>query len=157
MNTVSSDLYFRFETDFVEDEIRCIPMVVRFKLDAVGIKLKLKEWSKLDIYERENLAVLPCATIDQVNEYKQYLQEVIFRYTGEKGTDIPVMENPSWSNTQELPYPLLEKLKEFDWNIPADKWKRLTNLQRFALLKLSYGGHENENFPKAMKEFNLVD
>jgi len=39
-------IYFQFEKDFVEDGIRCIPMMVRFKLDACGIKLRLKEWSK---------------------------------------------------------------------------------------------------------------
>ncbi|WP_353849846.1 nitrate reductase associated protein, partial [Hydrotalea sp.] len=29
--------YFQFEEDFVEENVRCIPMIVRFKMDAVGI------------------------------------------------------------------------------------------------------------------------
>ena len=37
--------YFNFEEDFVEKNIRCIPMIVRFKMDKAGIKLKLAEWS----------------------------------------------------------------------------------------------------------------
>ena len=38
--------YFDFEEDFVEKNIRCIPMIVRFKMDEAGIKLKLSEWSR---------------------------------------------------------------------------------------------------------------
>ena len=34
---------FVFEEDFVEENVRCIPMTVRFKMDAAGIKLKLAE------------------------------------------------------------------------------------------------------------------
>jgi hypothetical protein len=29
-------------------------------------------------------------------------------------------------------------------------------LQRFVLIKLCRPGHENENFPKAVKEFGLI-
>ena len=46
-------VYFNFEEDFVENNVRCIPMIVRFKLDACGIKLKLSEWSKMVIEERK--------------------------------------------------------------------------------------------------------
>lgn len=38
-------VFFAFESDFV-DSLRCIPMVVRYKLDTCGIKLKLPEWVK---------------------------------------------------------------------------------------------------------------
>lgn len=155
MNTLATENYFEFEADFVEDNVRCIPMIVRFKLDACGIKLKLKEWSKMESHERENLAIFPCNTQEEIASYKRYLVETIKLHTGESGTEIPVMTNPPWTNTDEIPYPLQEKLKEFDWAISILQWLRLSELQRFALLKLSYPGHENRNFPKAMKEFNL--
>jgi hypothetical protein len=50
---------------------------------------------------------------------------------------------------------LIEKAKEFDLIITTGKWKNLTNLQRYTLLKLCRPGHENKNFPKAVKEFGL--
>jgi len=53
-------VYFKFEEDFVEENIRCIPMCVRFKLDACGIKLKLSEWSKMKFEERNLLCRLEC-------------------------------------------------------------------------------------------------
>ena len=52
--------YFQFEKDFMEDGIRCIPMMVRFKLDACGIKLKLKEWSKFSPDEKNMLCEMDC-------------------------------------------------------------------------------------------------
>jgi hypothetical protein len=47
-------------------------------------------------------------------------------------------------------------LKESQMSISLAQWKDLNVLQRFALLKLTRPGHENKNFPKAMKEFGLT-
>ncbi len=33
--------YFHFEEEFMENNMRCIPMIIRFKMDMAGIKLKL--------------------------------------------------------------------------------------------------------------------
>jgi hypothetical protein len=71
--------YFRFEADFVEDNVRCIPMIVRFKLDACGIKLKLAQWSKFSPQERKQLSVQPCSTAAAIDAYRLYLQELIAR------------------------------------------------------------------------------
>jgi hypothetical protein len=155
MDTVITKNYFSFETDFVDDNIRCIPMIVRFKLDACGIKLKLKEWSKMETDERENLATLPCQTPGEIAKYRNYLTELISIHTGEKATEIPLMAMAPWNLTEELPYPLQEKLKEHNFVLSLFQWLNLSELQRFALVKLSYPGHENSNFPLAMKEFNL--
>jgi hypothetical protein len=155
MNTVVNEIYFEFESDFVEDNVRCIPMIVRFKLDACGIKLKLKEWSKMNVEQREHLALFPCATGAEIAQYRTYVQKIVFDHTGSEATEFPVLQNPTWS-IAEIPFPVEEKLKEFNWAISIAQWATLNDLQRFALLKLSYPGHENRNFPRAMKEFNLV-
>jgi len=70
MSNITTATHFLFETDFMEENIRCIPMIVRFKLDTCGIKLKLKEWSKMTVEERENLVTLPCRTPEQTDMYK---------------------------------------------------------------------------------------
>lgn len=156
MNMVAVKNYFLFEEDFVENNVRCIPMIVRFKLDACGIKLKLAEWSRMNVHERENLANLACETHEEISQYRYYLQQLIYTRTGNTATELPLMENPAWSMLDEIPFPLQEKLQEFSWTISLQQWQKLSDLQRFALLKLSYPGHENKNFPKAMKEFELV-
>lgn len=147
---------FRFEDDFVEANVRCIPMIVRFKLDACGIKLKLAEWSRLSVIERNELMNRPCTTKENINDYKQFLQMLLLKRTGNTGTEIPVEEMPAWAIVDSIQPMLYEKANEFGWEITKEQWVRLSNLQRFALLKLCKPGHENKNFPKAMKEFEIV-
>ncbi|MGF2410984.1 MAG: nitrate reductase associated protein [Ferruginibacter sp.] len=148
--------YFDFEEDFVEENMRCIPIIVRFKMDAAGIKLKLTEWSKFKRDERIQLAVLPASTSEEAKLYNNYLSQLIEKYTNNKATELTINTNPDWGNLQSIPGMLAEKAKEFNLEITKEKWSSLTNLQRFALLKLCRPGHENKNFPKAIKEFGLI-
>ena len=74
--------YFDFEEDFVEENIRCIPMIVRFKLDKAGIKLKLAEWAKLNTEEKLQLALMPLGNDEEVGNYREWLTERIRLKTG---------------------------------------------------------------------------
>jgi len=148
--------YFWFEEDFVEQNMRCIPMIVRFKMDNAGIKLKLAEWSKFNALERQELALKQIETKDELNEYRGFLSSLIYRYTGNTPTLLEANPNPAWVNLTTVPKALIEKSKEFNWEITTEQWSALTTLQRFALLKLCRPGHENKNFPKAMREFGIV-
>jgi hypothetical protein len=148
--------YFDFEEDFVEENVRCIPMIVRFKMDAAGIKLKLAEWSKFKTAERIQLAIMPALTNEEAAAYNIYLTKLIEKYTGNKATKMAIAAKPDWANVENIPEMLQEKSKEFDLTITISEWKSLSNLQRYALLKLCRPGHENKNFPIAAKEFNLL-
>ena len=146
---------FVFEEDFVEDKVRCIPMIVRFKMDLAGIKLKLAEWSKFEFDERKELAKLPCITNEEIVIYRTYLQALIKHRTANEATDLPIDENPLWADMESVPAILVEKAAEYNWQISVTQWRSVSNLQRFVLLKLCRPGHENKNFPKAIKEFGL--
>ena len=148
--------YFLFEEDFIEKNIRCIPMIVRFKMDAAGIKLKLAEWAKFKPEERVELAIKKCSTGEEIATYKDYLAQLVATRAAHPPTLMEIDTNPEWSRLSEIPLSLLEKANEFGWVISIAQWSSLTNLQRFALLKLKRPGHENENFPIAMKEFGLT-
>lgn len=148
--------YFDFEEDFIEENVRCIPMIVRFKMDAAGIKLKLAEWSKFKRDERIQLALMPASTNEEATLYNHYLSQLVEKYTHVKATALAINPEPEWANLQSIPAMLAEKAKEFDLIITPEKWSSLSNLQRFTLLKLCRPGHENKNFPKAIKEFNLL-
>ncbi len=147
--------FFNFEEDFVEENVRCIPMIVRFKMDAAGIKLKLTEWSKFKTEERLQLALLPASTNEEIKLYHNHLSQLIEKYTGNKPTVLIIDKKPDWANLSIVPVILADKAKEFDVIISTDKWKTLTNLQRYTLLKLCRPGHENKNFIKAIYEFGL--
>jgi hypothetical protein len=149
--------YFDFEEDFVGKNIRCIPMIVRFKLDKAGIKLKLSEWSLFSEEERIALAVMPCHGRSEVTIYQHYLKKLVERHTGDAATALLIDNDPEWSDVNSIPGELLEKAAEFNWQLTVSQWSSLSTLQRFALLKLCRPGHENKNFPKAMKEFKLIN
>jgi len=148
--------YFDFEEDFMEDNIRCIPMIVRFKMDLAGIKLKLAEWSRFPSPERVKLALLPVSTHLETNIYRMFLCTLIEKHTGNQPTLLAIELQPAWENLRQIPAILEEKSKEINLRILLNQWQNLSVIQRFALLKLCRAGHENENFPKAAAEFGLL-
>lgn len=148
--------YFRFEEDFVEANVRCIPMIVRFKLDITGIKLKLSEWSKFSIEERIALATWSTGNENELTNYHRYITGLIRSHTAHEATTLEIDPNPTWAVLHTVPAEIQEQAGSYGWSITPSQWKLLTNLQRFALSKLSKPGHENKNFPKAMKEFGLI-
>jgi len=149
--------YFDFEKEFMDDNIRCIPMIVRFKLDTCGIKLKLKEWSKMNLDERENLAELPIDTEESLTSYRRYVEQTIVHRTGEQPTYLSRdQQNASWATADQVPIQVSEKLRELNKEFSLERWQSLSVLKRYALLKLTRPGHENRNFPKALKEFGLI-
>lgn len=152
MNAFATDIYFRFEEDFVEDGVRCIPMIVRFKLDRCGIKLKLAEWSRMNQLERQHLAEHPCETEEDVLVYRSWLQMTIHKRTGASATDLAIDPSPAWMS-ERIPAIVREKILELQLNLADMQWRLFTDLQKFALVKLSRPGHENRNFPVALKEF----
>jgi hypothetical protein len=58
-----------------------------------------------------------------------------------------------WTDTSRVPEAVEEKMAEFKWILPLREWRSYTELQRFALVKLTRPGHENRNFPIAVMEF----
>jgi hypothetical protein len=152
MNAFATGNYFRFEDDFIEDGVRCIPMIVRFKLDRCGIKLKLAEWSRMNQLEREHLAEQSCDSDEDVLVYRSWLQKTVHKRTGLYATDLAVEASPLWMN-DGIPFIVKEKILELQLDLTEIQWRSFTDLQRFALVKLSRPGHENRNFPIALKEF----
>jgi hypothetical protein len=147
--------FFEFETDFV-GSLRCIPMLVRMKLDTCGVKLKLTHWHQFSPDERQSLVELACRTPDEIANYRNYLQNLVIKHTDTPASELPVEENPAWLNATKIPETVSQKAQEFNINLSLEQWQALTPKQRFALIKLSRPSHENRNFLPALKEFNLV-
>ncbi|MBD2442343.1 nitrate reductase associated protein [Dolichospermum sp. FACHB-1091] len=147
--------FFEFEADFV-DSLRCIPMLVRYKLDTCGIKLKLAEWNQMSQESRQYLMILPCETDDQINDYRYYIQELVLQLTGKPVAELPIEPCPPWLDVTNIPCSVYEKAEEIGVIIIVEVWASLTILQRFALIKLSRPSHENKNFLPALQEFKLL-
>ncbi|MBW4559946.1 MAG: nitrate reductase associated protein [Mojavia pulchra JT2-VF2] len=147
--------FFEFEADFV-DSLRCIPMQVRYKLDTCGIKLKLSDWNQMSQADRQALVELPCTTETEIQSYRQDLEQLILNRTGVPATHLPIEPEPAWIDSTNIPTSVQEQAQAIDITLTPQQWASLTPLQRFALIKLSRSGHENKNFPKAIREFNLL-
>src|SRR6188768_1102109 len=93
---------FDFETDFMENNIRCIPMIVRFKLDAVGIKLKLAEWSRFTVEERTRLTEKSCITPEEIKSYREEVRNLVRLRAGSEPTALPVENNPAWFDVSDI-------------------------------------------------------
>ena len=147
--------YFNFERDFVENGLRCIPMVVRMKLDAVGIKLTLRQWSQLNEDQRGILAAMQVKSREEKIEFDSFLTGMITACGDEPVVRMAIHAYPSWKDKDCMPDMLVQQAAKFKNPISLDNWKSLKPLQRYALIKLSRPGHENRNFPLAMAEFGL--
>jgi hypothetical protein len=148
--------FFTFEADFV-DSLRCIPMIVRLKLDTCGVKLKLAEWNHFTQPECEQLVQLPCEESAEIAEYKKYVSQLIFQHTKNEASLLSIDPHPAWLNDREIPTSITTKAMEEEVNITLTQWANLTPLQRFALIKLTRSQHENNNFLPALIEFGLSD
>lgn len=145
--------FFEFEQDFIQS-LRCIPMVMRYKLDNCGVKMKLEHWGKFTEAEKQQFVAMPCETPEEAQVYHEALQSLIEVKTGAKAKALEIDPNPLWLQA-EIPAQVLEKAAECQVSLTVEKWQNLTNLQRFALIKLSRPSHENHNFVPALKEFGI--
>jgi hypothetical protein len=146
--------FFNFESDFVES-LRCIPMIVRYKLDSCGIKLKLPEWVKINVEEKTQLAFLPCFLDSEVEQYGEFVKKLVWKYANQEASLLTSIDD-CWNILTEVPEEV--QIKAMEWNCPIltkKQWIELDTLQRFALVKLSRSGHEGKNFPRALYEFGI--
>jgi hypothetical protein len=148
-------VFFQFEADFVES-LRCIPMVVRYKLDSCGIKLKLEHWHRLSSSERQQLVNQACSTVAELAQYRQLLRDWTQRDWGEPAKDLPREAQPAWLDLTSLPANVVQACQVLNVNLTLDQWRSLTPLQRFALIKLARPSHEHRNLLPALREFGLA-
>jgi hypothetical protein len=148
-------MFFKFEADFV-DSLRCIPMIVRLKLDTCGVKLKLAEWNRFTQAECQQLVELPCDRESEITAYREYVSDLIVRHTGNAASLLSIDPHPPWLNDREIPESVATKAMQENASIELFQWSSLTPIQRFALIKLTRSQHENNNFLPAMTEFGLL-
>ncbi|HUO21717.1 MAG TPA: nitrate reductase associated protein [Caulobacteraceae bacterium] len=152
---MSEPVYFRFEQDFV-DSLRCVPMGVRLKLDLCGVKLSLRQWSRFTKTDRQDLAAAPCQTPPEIDRFRAAVIALIHQRANQSPAFIPIEADPLWAETDGVPGGVTAQATDLGRRPPSlEQWRSLSELQRFALVKLSRPGHENENFLPALGEFGL--
>jgi len=146
---------FEFESDFVAT-LRCIPMSVRFKLDRVGVKLTLRQWSRFTHEDRERLLHQPCETEDDIATYRARLVDLVALRAGEQAKALAEPPDEAWRDKSATPPAVVRRSANVGLSPPtADEWSGLSDIERFVLLKLSRDNHDNVNFAPALREFGL--
>lgn len=146
---------FEFEQDFA-GSLRCIPMAVRFKLDACGVKLSLRQWARLSREDRAKLLELPCEDDQHSEDYRRTLIGLVQQRTGEQPAALTEAPDPEWSDPRHVPDAVSHLAASLHLpSLSTAQWAALDPLQRFALSKLSRSRHDQTNFPSAMREFGL--
>ena len=146
---------FEFESDFVES-LRCIPMAVRFKLDRCGIKLSLRQWSRLTLDDRRDLRARPCDNDEEVATYRGAVVDLVQLRADEPAKALTTQPCGVWDDCRQAAPVVVNYARTLDLRPPSDAaWARLTQLERFVLVKLTRDNHDNINFAPAMREFGL--
>ncbi|MGB7085927.1 MAG: nitrate reductase associated protein [Phormidesmis sp.] len=148
--------FFEFEQDFV-GSLRCIPMSVRHSLDTCGVKLKLEHWNRFSQAERQALVEWPCDTPTAASVYREQLQSLIVQQTGSPAKTLEIPPEPPWQRCSTIPEQVAAKIRSQHIPLSLQQWAALSELQRFALVKLSRASHENNNFMPAVREFGLAE
>lgn len=147
---------FQYEQD-KHYPLRRIPMIMRMKLDLCGVKLSIGDWSKFSREDREQLVTMPYQTPEQIAALRHRLLELVAAVDGDSTETEPVGASPPWTITSTLPPAVCRQIQALGCPAPTlEQWAGLTDLQRFALLKLTREGHENKKLPLALKEFSLA-
>lgn len=147
---------FGFETDFA-GALYCIPMAVRRKLDLCGVKVSLKQWNRFTLEEREQLVARACDTREETDAYQLEVAHLLETRAGDVPQFLDRDAGTDWKDTSGVPQRLTDYCQERGVRAPSlAQWAALTELQRFALFKLTRPGHSNENFIPAMREFGLI-
>jgi hypothetical protein len=147
---------FEFETDFA-GALYCIPMAVRRKLDLCGVKVSLKQWNRFTLEQREHLVSRECDTPEEADAYEREVARLLEARAGDTPEFLDRDVGTEWKDTSAVPQRLIDYSQERGVAAPTlDQWAALTELQRFALFKLTRPGHSNENFVPAMREFGVI-
>ncbi|GBR40189.1 hypothetical protein AA11826_2053 [Komagataeibacter oboediens DSM 11826] len=150
-------MLFNFEMDFALS-LRCVPMIVRMKLDLCGVKLSLRQWSRFTPHDRQALVDRPATTPPEQVAYRSFLLHLIRTRAGEEPKLLPPAQTEAWQLAAGVPDAIRLKAQSSGLRPPTpEQWGHLSCLQRFALVKLTRPGHENRNFGPALREFLDTD
>jgi hypothetical protein len=145
---------FGFEADFAAD-LRCLPMAVRRKLDLAGVKLKRNQWHGLTAGERQRLLEWDDGA-PAIEALRDWLLERSAALPGGRAGSLEPASQAAWQQGKDWPESLRHSCGQLNLAIREEGWQELSELQRFALVKLSHPGHEHRNLPRALAEFGLL-
>jgi hypothetical protein len=144
---------FGFET-FMERTLEYMPMSVRMKLDLCGLKLSLLQWCGLPLSVRQEMLDMDCRDQQEIHRLRRHLESSVDAC--QLGPLALLQCDPrTWCAQGRMPSELASAIDELGLPVPGRAaWSGLSDLQRFALIKLAHGGRARK-LRAALEEFGL--
>jgi hypothetical protein len=142
---------FDFEAD-VYESLSCVPMVVRRKLDRLGIKIGLEQWQKLGRGERLMICHAPADQPEECDALKLFIHEAALARSGTPPRPLSEDGRRHADPPVEPPSLLVSNARRLGVNLTAGEWERLNDDERYALIKLGGDLRPSHNFEAALNE-----
>jgi hypothetical protein len=146
---------FKFEESIYE-KLQKVPLSTQFKVDRVGIRLRLKSWNRFSKEERQVLCHLPVRSQGELECYKEYLSSLL-RGLREKiewlDPPAPSLIGAEWENLARIPEVVYLQALRLKVLLRPEDWIGMDDLERYALYRLSLESSGREWFVKALQEF----
>lgn len=153
LDPAAGALFFGFETG-MERSLGCMPMSVRMKLDLCGLKVSLDQWRALPFSVRQTVLEASCGNPAEVKRVRSYLEKTAAEAAVGPLPEI-ACDPDEWRGLGQVVPQVAAATRELGLALRIESWASLSDLRRFALIKLSRQGH-TRNLPSALVEFGLL-
>jgi hypothetical protein len=143
---------FAFE-DGVHNNLGCVPMGVRRKLDRAGIKISLEQWQALGLGERLALCHLPVESEEERQALRVFTDEAIKAKSGQGVRILPEASRAAAEPPDHPPARLVEHARVLGVTLNQPAWDKLDVEERYALIKLGDALTASHNLAAALAEF----
>ncbi|SAK83641.1 hypothetical protein AWB75_05432 [Caballeronia catudaia] len=150
---------FEFEVES-SDNLRFLPLAVRFNLDRFGMRITLDQWQQLPHADRVLLARFPVEDDAELEKnFDLALEEMMKTHANAAPEQIERDPEPVWAHADAVPEAVIRQSSLCGVSAPSlDRWGALDRFQRYALAKLSRNTDKvNHDFLPAMREFGLAE
>ena len=145
--------FFAYEEEYRED-LRFIPMLLRYKLDLTGRSISLDDWKRLPYDDRRALIDAPIVGPHERDAFARRIDAAVGSSPAHGATSIVSVSMAAWSGL-EIPELLAARARENGTPLDATIWQRLRPFERYALAKLGGGEKKSRNLESVLAE--LID
>ena len=143
---------FKFE-DEVHQNLGCVPMAVRRKLDRIGLKLGLEQWRQLSQGERLAVCHLPVDSAEEQDAARVFIREAVQERSGEVVKELPAQLRSAATPPGSPPPTLIIHARTAGIALGQAEWECLDEDERYALIKLGGSELPSHNLVAALHEF----